>query len=58
VANVFASAGDVGEASAIAVISAGMLPGGKCIGKRRGDIVGAKEVRKRIEKRRSGVGWD
>ena len=58
VASVFVSAGVVGEASAIAVRSVGVPLSGKLIEKRREDIVGRKEERRRIGKRRIVVGLD
>ncbi len=57
-ARFFASAGVVGEASAIAVRSVRVPLSGKLIEKRREDIVRRKEERRRIGKRRIVVGWD
>jgi hypothetical protein len=58
VARFFASVSVVGEANAIAVRSVELPAGGKPSEKPRGDIVGRKEGRRRIGKRRSVVVWD
>ena len=57
-ARFFSSVSVVGEAGAIAVRSVVLPAGGKLIEKRREDIVGRMEERRRIGKRRTVVGWD